>query len=370
QIDAVLIATPDNSHFVMAMEAMRRGKGVYVEKPLAHSFHQIDLLMAAEKKYKVACQMGNQGHSGGNYFQFKAYSEAGIMKGVNKFVAHMNGGRRWHKWGGDVEKIKADIAKNQPPKTTVDWDTWFAHVADREPTEQYLNGDWRCFYEFGNGALGDWGAHILDTGHEFLKWGLPTSVEPIKMVGWNPMVFPMQCTLLFKVPARGEGLPACDVYWYEGQKNFPDLPAGFDGAKATTDAPASGGGSDAGKDLPPGKEIYGDGFVFKGSSHGSTLSAIGPTAEAVKAKLPQYKSLSDHYKNFLLGVKGEEECRSRFAVSGPLCQFMALGVIATQVNAKVEFDLKTRRITNHAAADKMLAIGEPPRKGWEQYFKV
>ncbi|MCL1921937.1 MAG: Gfo/Idh/MocA family oxidoreductase, partial [Kiritimatiellaeota bacterium] len=108
QIDAVLVATPDHSHFVIAMEAMRRGKGVYVEKPLAHSFHQIDLLMAAEKKYKVACQMGNQGHSGGNYFQFKAYSEAGIMKGINKFVAHMNGGRRWHKWGGDVEKIKAD----------------------------------------------------------------------------------------------------------------------------------------------------------------------------------------------------------------------------------------------------------------------
>ena len=369
EIDAVLVATPDHSHFVIAMEAMRRGKGVYVEKPLAHSFHQIDLLMAAAEKYKVATQMGNQGHSDGNYFQFKAFAEAGVMKGVTKFVGHMNSGRRWHKWGGDVEKIKAAIAA--PPKTEVDWDTWFAHVAGREPTEQYLNGDWRCFFEFGNGALGDWGAHILDTGHEFLKWGLPTSVEPIKMTGWNPMTFPMQCTLLFKVPARGEGLPACDVYWYEGQKNFPELPPGFDGSVVVTDAPASGGTSDFGKELPPGKEIYGDGFVFKGGSHGSTLAAIGPNAADVKAKLPQPpKSPSNHYKNFLLGVKGEEECRSRFSVSGPLCQFMAFGVIATQVNAKVEFDLKTRRITNHAVADKMLAIGEPPRKGWEDYFKV
>ena len=369
QIDAVHVSTPDHSHFVISMEAMRRGKGVYVEKPLAHSFHQIDLLMEAEKKYKVACQMGNQGHSDGNYFQFKTFAEAGVMKGVNKFVAHMNGGRRWHKWNGEVDKIKAAIAA--PAKTTVDWDVWFAQVSDRSPTEQYLNGDWRCFYEFGNGALGDWGAHILDTGHEFLKWGLPTSVEPVKMTGWNPLTFPMQCTLLFKVPARGEGLPACDVYWYEGQKNFPELPEGFDGSKVVTDAPASGGTSDFGKDLPPGKEIYGDGFVFKGGSHGSTLSAIGRTADAVKAKLPQVpKSPSNHAKNFLLGVKGQEECRSRFAVSGPLCQFMALGVIATQVNAKIEFDLKTRRITNHAAADKMLAIGEPPRKGWEGYFKV
>jgi len=375
QIDAVLVATPDHSHFAIAMEAMRRGKGVYVEKPLAHSFHQIDLLMEAEKKYKVATQMGNQGHSEGNYFQFKTYAEQGLMKGVTKFVAHMNSGRRWHKWGGDVEKIKAAIAAREhdknKPGAEVDWDTWFAHVSDRQPTEQYLNGDWRCFYEFGNGALGDWGAHILDTGHEFLKWGLPTSVEPVKMEGWNPLTFPMQCTLLFKVPARGEGLPACDVYWYEGQKNFPELPEGFNATVVKTDAPASGGTSDFGKDLPPGKEIYGDGFVFKGGSHGSTLTAIGPTAAAVKAKLPDYlKNQSNHYKNFLLGVKGQEECRSRFSVSGPLCQFMALGVIATRVNAKVEFDLATRRITNHAAADKMLSVGEPPRKGWEGYFKV
>jgi len=369
QIDAVLVATPDHSHFVIAMEAMRRGKGVYVEKPLAHSFHQLDLLMAAEKKYKVACQMGNQGHSDGNYFQFKTYAEAGLMKGITKFVAHMNGERRWHKWNGDVEKIKAAVAT--PPKTEVDWDVWFAHVGGYEPSDQYLKGDWRCFYDFGNGALGDWGAHILDTGHRFLKWGLPTSVEPIKMTGWNPMTYPMQCTLLFKVPARGEGLPACDVYWYEGQKNFPELPEGFNTAKVETDAPASGGGSDFGKDLSPGKEIYGDGFVFKGGSHGSQLTAIGPTAAAVKAKLPQVpKSPSNHYKNFLLGVKGQEECRSNFAVAGPLCQFMALGVIATRVNAKLEFDLKTRQITNHAVANKLLAVGEPPRKGWEEYFKV
>jgi hypothetical protein len=293
-----------------------------------------------------------------------------MMKGVTKFVAHMNGARRWHKWGGDVEKIKAALAKQEKP-AFLDWDTWLAHVAEHDYTPQYLNGDWRCFFEFGNGALGDWGAHILDTGHEFLKWGLPTSVEPVKMTGWNPMTFPMQCTLLFKVPARGEGLPACDVYWHEGQKNFPELPEGFSSAKVTTDAPTSGGASGFGKDLPPGKEIYGDGFVFKGGSHGSTLTAIGATAKEVTAKLPKVpKSPSNHYKNFLLGVKGQEECRSRFSVSGPLSQFMNLGVIATHVNAKIEFDLKARQITNHEAANALLRIGEPARKGWEQYYTV
>ena len=370
EIDAVLVGTPDHSHFVIAMEAMRRGKGVFVEKPLAHSFHQLDLLMAAEKKFKVATQMGNQGHSDGNYFQFKSYAEAGLMKGVTKFVGHMNGARRWHKWGGDVEKVKAALAKQEKP-AFMDWDTWLAHVAEHDDTPQYLNGDWRCFYEFGNGALGDWGAHILDTGHEFLKWGLPASVEPLKMAGWNPLTFPMQCTLLFKVPARGEGLPACDVYWHEGQKNSPELPEGFNAVAVTTDAPTSGGGSGFGKDLPPGKEIYGDGFVFKGGSHGSTLTAIGANAKEVSAKLPKFpKSPSNHYKNFLLGVKGQEECRSRFSVSGPLSQFMNLGVIATHVNAKIEFDAASRKITNHEAANALLRINEPPRKGWEEYFTV
>ena len=191
------------------------------------------------------------------------------------------------------------------------------------------------------------------------------------MVGWNPITYPMQCTLLFKVPERGEGLPACDVFWYEGQKNYPELPPGFDKAKVLIDAPTSGGGSGFGKDLPPGKEIYGDGFVFKGGSHGATLTPVGPNAKELAAKLPAHpKSPCNHYKNFLLGVKGQAVCNSPFSVAAPLCQFMALGVIATRVNAKVEFDLKTRRITNHQAADALLCAGEPPRKGWEDYFKV
>jgi len=371
EIDAVLVGTPDHSHFVIAIEAMRRGKGVYVEKPLAHSFHQIDLLMEAEKKYKVTTQMGNQGHSDANYFQFKTWADAGVLRNVTKFVAHMNGSRRWHKWNGNVEAIKKAIAK-QPNANNVDWDTWLAHVAEHDFTEQYLNGDWRCFFEFGNGALGDWGAHILDTGHEFLKWGLPSSVEPLKMEGWNPYVFPMASTLLFKVPERGPGLPACDVYWYDGVGNLPELPEGFSLAKTDSNAPASLGGSDQGKALPPGKEIYGDGVVFKGGSHGSSLSVIGGSkADEVRAKLPAVpKSPSNHYKNFLLGVKGEEVCRSRFSVSGPLCQFMNLGVIAQHLNAKIAFDPKTRQITNHAAANAMLRIGEPPRKGWEQFYNV
>jgi len=80
------------------MRAMSHGIGVYVEKPLAHTFEECELMMKAELKYKVAAQMGNQGHSGANYFQFKAWKEAGIIKDITAVTAYMNKGRRWHPW--------------------------------------------------------------------------------------------------------------------------------------------------------------------------------------------------------------------------------------------------------------------------------
>jgi hypothetical protein len=222
QIDAVSICTPDHSHFVIAMHAMSLGKHVYVEKPMAHTFQQVDLLMAAEKKFKVVTQMGNQGHSEGNYFQFKAWTEAGIIKNVRKIVAHMNGKRRWHKWNSEVPGFRD--AEKVPG--TLDWDTWLAHVQHHDYHTDYVVGEWRSWYEFGNGALGDWGAHILDTSHEFLKLGMPTEVGPVKLDRWNKFVFPMATTLQFKFPERGPNLPACDIFWYDGTKNFPELPKG------------------------------------------------------------------------------------------------------------------------------------------------
>ena len=96
EIEAVSVGTPDFSHFPIAMLAMSLGKHVYCEKPMAHSYRQVELMMAAEKKYKVAAQMGNQGHSEAAYFQFKAWTEAGIIKNVCKMQAFMNNPRRWH----------------------------------------------------------------------------------------------------------------------------------------------------------------------------------------------------------------------------------------------------------------------------------
>ena len=363
-IDAVSIGVPDFSHFSIAMLAMSLGKHVYCEKPMGHSFRQVELMMAAEKKYKVAAQMGNQGHSEANYFQFKAWVDAGIIKNVTKITAYMNNSRRWH-------GMKVDgLLPEQPVPETLDWDVWLTTAQQHVYNKGYQNGDWRSWFDFGNGALGDWGAHIFDTAHEFLHLGLPTEVEAVKLDGYSPFIFPQASTLAFRFPKRGSQ-PPVELTWYDGQENLPPLPDNIGEAVVDPTIPPPSKGTLDSKKRPPNKVIYGEDLTFKGGSHAATLKII-PESEArdMESKLPEVPATpSNHFKNFLLACQGKEKCRSNFAVAGPLCQAMALGIIAQRVNAKLTFDPMTKQITNHKLANELLA-GVPPRKGWEQYYKL
>lgn len=361
QIDAVSVGTPDFSHFPVAMLAMSQGKHVYCEKPMGQSFREIELMMAAERKYKVATQMGNQGHSEANYFQFKSWVDAGIIKNVRAITAHMNNPRRWHGM-----KVSGYLPR-KPLPATLDWDGWVATGAYHEYNPGYINGDWRSWFDYGNGALGDWGAHIFDTAHEFLHLGLPTEVEAVRLEGWNPFIFPQASTLAFRFPQRG-ALPPLELTWYDGIGNLPPLPKNFGAAIVDPNIPPPSKGSGQAPVLPPGKIIYCDGLTFKGGTHGSELRILGDAGRDLA--LPTVpKSPSNHFANFLNACMGEETCRSNFAVAGPLCQAMALGVIAQRVNGKLSFDPASKRITNNAQANALLT-GAPPRKGWEQYYKL
>jgi len=364
QIEAVSVGVPDFSHFPIAMTAMSLGKHVYCEKPMGHSFRQIELMMAAEKKYKVAAQMGNQGHSEANYFQFQAWVNAGIIKNVTRITAYMNDKRRWH--GMKV----TGLLPGQPVPATLDWDTWLTMAQFHQYNVGYVNGDWRSWFDFGNGALGDWGAHIFDTAHQFLDLGLPTEVDAVKLDGYSPFIFPQASTLLFHFPARGSQ-PPLDLTWYDGQHNLPPLPDNMGAPVVDANIPPPSTGSIDTKVNPPGKIIYGEGLTFKGGSHGSTLKIIPESkAREMASQLPPVpKSPSNHHKNFLLACQGEETCRSSFAIAGPLCQTMALGVIAQRVNSKLAFDRDTKQITNHPLANQLLA-GVPPRPDWEQYYRL
>jgi hypothetical protein len=200
---------------------------------------------------------------------------------------------------------------------------------------------------------------------------LPYEVDCLKSEGYNTYYFPQTTTLSFKFPKRGN-MPALDITWYDGVNNKPPLPEGYGGtASLDPNIPAASNGKIQESRLNPGKIIYSKELTFKGGSHGSTLSII-PEAKAkeMASKLPEVpKSPSNHYANFLLGCKGEEVCRSRFEIAGPLSQVFNLGVLSQQLKTKLLFDRETKQITNNKIANELL-VGAPPRKGWEQYYKI
>jgi hypothetical protein len=237
-------------------------------------------------------------------------------------------------------------------------------------TDKFHYGNWRGWYDFGMGALGDWGAHILDTVHEFLDLGLPYEVTALKCEGHNDYFFPKASTILFRFPRRGD-MPAVDVTWYDGVNNLPAIPAGYGTSDIDPNIPPVAGGKLQPTKLNPGKIIYSKDLIFKGGSHGSTLSIIPENvAKEMEGKLPEVpKSTSNHFANFLLSCMGEEKTRSPFEIHGTLSQVFSLGVMAQRLNTQLLLDRNAKQITNNAFANSMLTQ-IPPRKGWEQYYKI
>jgi predicted dehydrogenase len=358
RFEAVVVAAPDHAHFALTMSAMAQGKHVYVEKPLAHTFEEVELLMAASARHPVVTQMGNQGHSGNNFHQFKAWTEAGIIKDVTKVVMFMNSSRRWHGWQ------VSGFPEGEPVPATLDWDLWHMNVPVHPYSLRLHPEDWRGWYVYGNGGLGDWGAHILDTAHRFLALGLPRVIEAVRRDGPNEFIFPQASTLRFEFAARGS-MPPVEAFWYDGVENLPPQPPGSQSpgiAKPGAGIPAA---------ALNGKFIYSREFVFKGGTHGDTLRIIPEDRMRAKAAdLPRVVGrLSDHFENFVLACLGREEARSPFHISGPLTQVLLLGVIAQRLGGRLEFDPVRKRFTNSARANELLR-GLPPRAGWESYYQA
>jgi predicted dehydrogenase len=347
--DAVVVATPDHTHFTAAMHAMAAGKHVYLEKPLAHTFREVDLLIAMAARSGVVTQMGNQGHSGNNFFQFKAWSEAGVIKDVTKIVMFMNSERRWHGWKVD------GFPSGEPLPPGLDWDLWNGPRPVRPFSAKLHPQTWRGWFDYGNGAFGDWGPHILDTAHRFLELGLPHTIEAVHRDQASPFIFPQSSTIRFDFAARGS-MPPVEVWWYDGVANKPPLPAELGpGAVLKEEA---------------GKFIYSRSLVFKGGTHGDTLRVIPEERmNQLAPSLPKIVSkFSDHPTNFIWACQGKEDNRSPFHISGPLTQVFLLGVIAQRLGGRLAFDAARKAFANNAEATALLA-GTEPRAGWEGYYR-
>ena len=278
----------------------------------------------------------------------------------------MNSARRWHGWDTSIKKFPAA----EPIPGTLDWDIWQGVTQPHEYNKDFVNGQWRSWFDYGMGALGDWGAHLIDTAHQFLNLGLPTEVGLMKSEGHNSFFYPQSSTILFRFPERNH-MPPVDITWYDGVNNVPPLPAGFTDTELDPNIPAPSNGKIKTGKLNPGKIIYSKELTFKGGSHGSTLSIIpAEKAKEMASRMPEVPvSPSNHYANFLKSCKGEEKTRSPFDIAGPLSQVFCLGVLAQKLDTKLLFDRKTKQITNNKLANELL-VGLPARKGWEQYYKM
>jgi len=344
QIDAVIIATPDHSHFPMVMHAMLLGKHVYVEKPLAQNVYECRLIEKTAGKCGVVTQLGNQGHSGFGTIQFGQWVDAGLIKNVKRIDAWMTKSRRWHGW------TYTDYPQQIPP-AGYDWDQWLGRRQFRPYSDKMVGGNWRCWYEFGCGAMGDWGAHVLDAYHRYLKLGQPYEVTT-KIIGPSDLYYPQGSVITFKFKARGD-MPPLKLNWFDGQDNLPKPPAGY-----------------TRKIDVVGSLLYADDAVVSGTSHGAKYHfALNEKLEEMEKtdRLPKPKgSLSDHYKNFLNACQGIEPANSPFEIGAPLSEMLCLGCIGQRLGGTLNYDAEAMKITNNPQADAMLK-GPDVRENWDAY---
>ncbi len=344
QIDAVLVCTPDHAHFPMVMHAMLLGKHVFVEKPMAQNVYECRLLEATARACKTVTQMGNQGHSGAGTIEFGRWVEAGLVKNVRRIDAWMTNSRRWHGW--------TDTAYPEAiPPIGYDWDLWLCRRPFRPYSEKLIDGNWRCWYEFGCGAMGDWGAHILDAVHRYLKLGTPYEITT-RLIGPSDLIYPQGSVITFKFRERGQ-MPPLELNWYDGQGNNPSAPPGITEELGNI-----------------GSLIYTEDYIIRGVSHGARYKILpGEKMESLirAGKLPQLQEpLPNHYQNFLNACQGIESANSSFDISAPLTELLCLGCIGQRFGGTLQYDAAAMAFANNPAANAMLK-GPQVRAGWELY---
>lgn len=247
---------------------------------------------------------------------------------------------------------------------TLDWDLWCG-PAERKPfSAKYHPFDWRAFWLYGNGMLGDWGAHIIDFVHDFLELGQPTKITPLRIDDPSDVLSPLSTHLSMQFPARGEH-PALELTWRDGADHQPEIPEAFrekqpDGSLV---APELGGA---------GTVLYrADGeFAIRRGSHWGESSVIpGERAEEFAEALEAESPPLDHAASFTAACMGEGETRSPFRIGGDLTKTLMLGVVCQRLREELHFDRESERFVGNERANALLD-GPPPRDGWEDYYKL
>ena len=349
-IDAVVIATPDHTHAVITMEAMRRGKHVFCQKPLTHTVYEARKITEAARKYKVQTQMGNQGHSWEHIRLLKEWIADGAVGDVNEVYAWTDrpvGGNPWSNFA-----VRSRPTDTPPVPESLDWDLWLGPVRYRPYHPEYHPMKWRAWIDFGTGALGDMGCHIIDPVFWALDLGAPETIDATS-THWQEEVssetFPRASIVRFKFPARGK-MPPVKLTWYDGRL----LPPRPEELEKERELPASGA------------LIIGEKGCIKHGSHGASELRIIPEAKMREYKRPE-KTLprvnTSHEGDWIRACKDGKPASSNFDYGGPLTEMVLLGMTAIRMkDQNLHWDSKNLRFTNNDTANELLHIDY--RDGW------
>jgi len=342
-IDAVIVATPDHTHAVVAMTAMSLGKHVYVQKPLTHSIEEARALTEAARKYKVATQMGNQGHS----FEGIRLICEWIWDGAIGTVRHVH---CWTDRPAGWWPQGVDRPKDTPPApSTLDWDLWLGPAAERPYHPAYLPFKWRGWWDFGTGALGDMGCHIFDAPFWALKLGHPATVEA-SFTPVNAETGPLASLIHYTFPER-DGRPPVQLTWYDGGLR-PHRPPDLEDGRPL--------GNKNG-----GVLFVGDKGTIMASDENAKDPQLIPETRMKEYKQPP-KSIpridGSHEEDWIRASKGGPAAGSSFDYSGPLTEVVLLGNLAIRTGQKLYWDSAAMKVSNVPDASRYIRLEY--RKGW------
>ena len=341
-IDAVTVSTPDHTHAVIALTAMRLGKHAFVQKPLTFTVQEARLLAKVAKEMKLVTQMGNQGH---------ASEEARL---INEWIADGAIGEvtEVHTWTNRPIWPQGIERPQELPAlpSTFDWDLWLGPAPVRPYHPAYVPFNWRGWWDFGTGALGDMGAHIIDHPFWALELGLPDTVQA-SSTPFNDETFPQASKVHYHFPARGKK-PAVDFTWYDGGL-LPLRPEELEPTRRL------GNGS--------------GGMIFVGSKGKLMSGALAESPRLIpEPKMKEYKLPPKTLprspgcaEEWIAGIKNGTPALANFDYAARLTETMLLGNIAIRLTSKntvLKYDGAKMAFTNMPEANQYLT--REYRAGW------
>jgi len=341
-IDAITVTVPDHNHTVIAMTAIKLGKHVYVQKPLTHTIKEARMLAKAAKDANVVTQMGNQGHSKEGARLICEWIWDGAIGNVNE--VHVWTNRPIWPQGIDAPKEIPSVP------STLDWDVWLGPAPFRPYHPAYHPFAWRGFWDFGTGALGDMGAHLLDQPFWALKLGYPTSVQA-SSTPFTKDCYPWAEVVTYEFPARGSMAPV-KLTWWDGGLTPPRPPELEDGRMM-------------------GDE--GGGVLFRGDKGLLMCGTYGENPRLVpESRMQEYKRPEKIIprspgirEEWIESIKKGTKSTTDFSYAGPLTEVMLLANVAVRLkdkNMKLLWNGEKMEFTNLPEANQFLHFDYRP--GW------